>query len=182
VAAVAVGIGFLVTYLAFRHGVRRAEGAISASARQSEGESTGPRAGGYGGRHHLRNAILAGIVVIVVVVAAIAVLPYAVHAPQVNVRGINVWAPNNVCGLGTNPVYYAGFSDAPGGEDAFVLQVHNFNSTPCTVHGATTNTSGFGLSNVETPVNVLGNQNGSLNLTILLPAMSFDGWIDLVYA
>ena len=181
VIAAAVGVAFIITYVAYRHGVRKAEDAIAANPDQAGGNVDGSRAAAPDHAHPLRTIIIAAIVVVIVVVAIIAVAPYVTPSSQVNVTEINVWAPDNVCGLNSNPAFYSGFTDSPSASDAFALQIPNFNSTTCTLRAVTTNTTGFGLSNVQVPVIVPRFQNGTLNLTILLPGSSFHGVLDLVY-
>jgi len=181
IIAVAVGVAFILTYVAYRQGVRKGEAAIAASPSQSQAEEPSPTATPRVVPHHFRRTILVALVVLLVVVAAIVVLRVSFPSTTVNVREIAVYAPDNVCGLQSNPIKYAGFSDAPGANDLFGLQVTNFNSTPCTVRSVTTNTSGFGLSNVQVPFPVAGAGNGFMNVTIVLPSGSFDGVLALVY-
>lgn len=180
--AIAVAVGFLITFAAYLQGVRKAERSIEASPRQSEGQSVTvapvPRKPPIW--THLR-IVLAGIAVVVVLVAAL-VLWGLGPRPTVNVTTIDVWAPDNVCGLGTHPVSYAGFEDSPGSIDAFSLQIPNFNTSGCVLHSTTTNTSGFSLSNVQVPVMVPGGGNGTLSLTITLPQLGYHGVLDLVYS
>lgn len=181
--AVAVGIAFLITFVAFRHGARRGEAAIEASPRQAEADAASPPGGPPAHAHHIPpRVVYAGIAVVVAIVVVLAIFVFTTPAPKVTVSEIDVWAPDNVCGLGANPVSYAGFEDSPGGIDAFRLQLPNFNTTACVLHGVTTNTSGFSLSNVEVPVSVGGAQNGTLHLTVSVPGNSYRGVLNLVYA
>ena len=183
IAAIAVGIAFLITFVAFRHGARRAEDAIQANPRQAAAEDTAPAGATSAHSHHIRPRVLyAGLAVIVVIIVVLAIFVFTSPPPKVHVSEIDVWAPDNVCGLGKTPVSYAGFDDTPGGVDAFALQLPNFNSTSCTLHAVTTNSSGFSLSNVQTPVTVSGAHNGTLNLTIALPGNPFNGPMNLVYS
>lgn len=179
----AVGVAFLITFAAYRQGVRKAEASIDASPSQLGAEALGQA--GSPGLHtkHPRTLAIVGCVVVIIVVALIlAVVTYPGANPKVHVSEIDVWAPDNVCGYGGQLVGYAGFDDLSGSSDAFSLQLHNFNSTACAVQGVTTNTSGFGLSNVGTPVTVPPLQNGTLTLTIILPNNSFSGALDLIYS
>ena len=182
IVAVAVGVAFLITYVAYRQGVRRAEGAIADSPSQAAQEMAGP-SGLTPSSHHigLRRSVLLGIVVVIVVIAGIVVVVFRTPPTTVHVTEIDVWAPTDVCGLSANPVSYPGFDDSPSASDAFGLQLPNFNATPCTVHSVTTNTSGFGLSNVEVPVTVPGGGNGTLNLTVVLIGTAYSGPLNLVY-
>jgi hypothetical protein len=182
IIAIAVGIGFLLTFVAFRHGARRAEDAIAASPRQAEAEQGGSADRPSARSHEIRpRVIYAGIAIVVVIIVVLAVFVYTSPPPKVHVSEINVWAPDNVCGLGATPVSYNGFDDSPGGIDAFALELPNFNSTPCVLHGVTTNTSGFSLSNVQIPVTVSGAHNGTLNLTVAVPGSPYNGPLNLAY-
>ena len=180
--AVAVGIAFLLTYIAFRHGARRGEQAIAASPTQPPSDASGGSGEVPSRRHPLRVATLLGVVVVIVVVAGVIAFAYRPAPPQVQVTAIDVWAPTNVCGLGDQPIGYDGFTDAPGGADAFQLELPNFNTTDCTVRSVGTNSTGFGLSFVEVPVTVPGSERGTLNLTVNLPSDSFKGVLNLIYA
>jgi len=126
--------------------------------------------------------VLVVIVVLFVVFAAIGAYLYSVPPPNVDVEGINVYAPDNVCGLNANPVGYSGFNASAGTQAALDLQLENFNSTACTVHSVTTNTSGFSLSGVQVPDGVGPLGNGTLNLTLSLPSDAYSGIVDLVFS
>lgn len=181
ILAMAIGIALLVTYFAFRRGLDRAESAIAASPRQTAAEGGSAPVEAETHRRHARRSIVAGVVVVAVVVAAIVGFHYLSPSPQVKVQEIDVFAPTGVCGLDAHAVYYAGFTDVPGASEVFSLEVLNFNATPCTVQNVTTNTSGFGLSAIGTPLTVGGNLSAYLNLTIELPPNAFDGALHLVY-
>ncbi len=183
IVAIAVGLAFLITFVAFRHGARRAEDAIEANPRQADAERGGSPGTTSAHAHEIRPRVLyAGIVVVVVIIVVLAVFVFTSPRPKVHVTEIDVWAPDNVCGLEANPVSYDGFDDSPGGIDAFSLELPNFNSTTCSLHSVVTNTSGFGLSNVQVPVTVLGGHNGTLDLTITVPGSPYNGILNLVYA
>jgi hypothetical protein len=137
----------------------------------------GPGPGGP--RRNRRLVVLVIIVVVVIVLAGI--IYYASTAPVVNITQLNVYAPDNVCGLNTNPIYYEGYSDDPGASDALGLQVENFNNTSCTLHEVTTNTTGFTLSDVGVPLVVAAVGNNTLNLTLTLPSGAFSGAVNLIY-
>ncbi|HEV2165510.1 MAG TPA: hypothetical protein VGS23_00805 [Thermoplasmata archaeon] len=182
IIAVAVGIAFLITFVAFRHGARKVEDAIRANPRQAEAEGGGLEGTSSAHSRRIRpRVIYAGIAVVVAIVVVLAVYVFTAPAPKVHVSEIDVWAPDNVCGLRTHPVSYDGFDDSPGGIDAFSLQVPNFNSTPCTLRSAATNTSGFALSGIGVPTTVPGANNGTLNLTVTVPGSPYSGVLDLVY-
>jgi hypothetical protein len=182
ILVVAVSIALLVTYFAFRAGLRKSEGAIDQSPRQAAAENLTPGGGFDLGHHrHLRTTVLAGVVVLIVVVAAILAFHFLAPSPQVKVEEIDVWAPGNVCGLDATPISYSGFSDMPGASQDFQFQVVNYNATACTLGHVATNTTGFSLSNIQVPVTVLAGQSQFLNLTIDLPTVAFDGTLNLIY-
>jgi hypothetical protein len=181
ILAVAVAIALIITYLAFRQGLRKSEGAIAQSPRQEAADQS-PTASSETGHHRaLRRAVLAGLVVLFVAGAGILTFHFLPASPQVKVQEMDVWAPSNACGLNSHPVSYAGFNDTPSSSDAFRLQIVNFNSTGCTAGQVTTNTTGFSVANVQVPVSVGAGQSQYFNLTIKLPPNSFDGSLNLVY-
>jgi len=121
------------------------------------------------------------VVVVVIVVAIVGFVIYESLAPVVSVTGINVWAPDNVCGYNANSIGYYGFNDSPGVTDSFAFPLPNFNATNCTITGVTTNTSGFGLSNVGVPLTLPGGGNGTLYASISLPGSAWSGYLNLVF-
>jgi hypothetical protein len=118
-------------------------------------------------RGRSRGRVLLVIIVVVVLVLA-AVIYYASTAPVVTITQINVYAPTNVCGLNTFPIYYNGFSE-------------NFNNTTCTVTSVSTNTTGFSLSSIGVPISVAAVGNNTLTLTLNLPNNGFNGVVNLIY-
>jgi hypothetical protein len=122
----------------------------------------------------------------VVILIVISVLAYAVFAPSssppIQVANMNVWAPDNVCGLSANPIGYQGYSGSTNTSTAFELEVPNFNSTSCTITSVTTNTSGFALSDIQEPLTVPGSGNTTMNLTISSPDVAFSGNLSLVFS
>ena len=181
ILAAAVAIALIITYFAFRQGLRKAEGAIAESPRQQAGDDHAPAVPEIRHLRAVRRAVLAGVVVLVVVVAGILAVHFLAPSPQVKVSEIDVWAPSDVCGLGSHPVSYAGFIDAPGASDNFQFQVVNFNATACVLGSVATNTTGFSVSNAVLPLTVPGGQSAYFNVTIGLPSSSFDGVLNLVY-
>jgi len=131
------------------------------------------------------------VIVVVVVLLVASVLAVSLlappSAPSVQVQSIYIWAPDNVCGLNSNPIDYYGYNSSTGAANAFQLEVPNYNTTTCVIEGVTTNTTGFALSDVEVPVSIPGNSTGnlyygSLNVTITSPGSSFSGILNLVFA
>jgi hypothetical protein len=125
------------------------------------------------------------IVVVVIVVLLLVVLvaiPYLEPSspPPVQVGYINIWAPDNVCGLNANPISFYGFNSSTGAVQTLDFGMPNYNTTLCTIVGATTNTTGFSLSAIQVPLAVPGNGTGSMNITITSPSSSYTGDMNLV--
>jgi hypothetical protein len=119
------------------------------------------------------------IVVLILVVAGIAFI--FLSGPAVQVDGINVWAPDNVCGLNANPIGYAGFNTSTGTSQSIEFGMRNFNATSCTVTSVTTNTTGFTLSDIQVPLSIPATSNATMNMTITSPSSSFSGILNLVF-
>jgi hypothetical protein len=129
--------------------------------------------------------LIVAVVVVIVVLLIAAVVAYEIFAPKpspIQVGAINIWAPDNVCGLNSNPIYYNGYNSSTNASLAFDLGVPNYNSTTCNVTSVVTNSSGFSLSSVEVPLTIPGGETGFLNLTITSPRSSFSGNLNLVFA
>ena len=128
-------------------------------------------------------------VIVVVVILVVSILAYVLLASTpsssaVQVSEIDVWAPDNVCGLSANPIAFDGYGTALNENDSFELYGwQNYNSTACTILSVTTNTTGFSLSGIQVPLTIPGgDQNASINLTIEAPGSSYSGPLDLVFA
>ena len=100
----------------------------------------------------------------------------------VEVTGLLIWAPDNVCGLGSNPGYYPGFNGTAGSSESLTLGVPNYNGSACTVRALSTNTSGFILGNPEVPLDIVAKGTGALNVTVDLPGTGYTGPVNLVFA
>ncbi len=130
--------------------------------------------------------VIVVVVILLIAVVAIELLP----SPSVRVAGIYVWAPDDVCGLQSNPINDGGYPVPYGGynaniseTDLWTFDVPNINATACTIHSVTTNTSGFSLSAIQVPLTIPGGDlNASLNITITTPSSSFSGNLNLVFA
>ena len=181
ILAVAVAIALIITYFAFRQGLRKSEGAIAESPQQAAAETLTSGGSDLTHHRHLRQAVLGGIVVLIVVIAVIFTFHFLPPSPQVKVSEIDVWAPSNVCGLNAQLISYDGFNDMPGASDGFQLQVVNYNSSACVVSHVATNTSGFSLSDAQVPLSIAAGQSEYLSLTINLPQSAFDGSMNLIY-
>jgi len=132
-------------------------------------------------RRSHRLLVILVVVVVVVAAAGLALFLLVPAGPAVQVGAIDIWAPDNVCGLGTNSIYYEGYNASTGEAISLELYVPNYNGTSCTVSQVTTNTSGFTLSGVQTGVVVPAHGNATLNLTIGSPSSSFSGTLNLVF-
>jgi len=126
------------------------------------------------------------IVVVVVVIVIFAALVVYSYYTTVDVTALNVYAPDNVCDLNGQEIFYTGFNGSTGSSVALSLPVFNNNTTSCTVHGVTTNTSGFGVEDVQLPPPIPGNttgtaHNATLNLTLTLPGSRYTGVVNLVF-
>jgi hypothetical protein len=119
------------------------------------------------------------IVVLLLVAAGIAFI--FLSAPAVQVNDINIWAPDNVCGLNANPIDYPGFNSSTGASQPIEFDMPNFNSTSCTVTSVSTNTTGFTLSDIQVPLPIPANSTVSMNITITSPSSSFSGYLNLVF-
>lgn len=132
-----------------------------------------------------RSWLLIIAVVLVVVVLVIGVTAFLFPPPPnspIQVTDINIWAPDNVCGLNSNPSYYSGFNGSTSQVQVIDFGVPNFNGTSCTIHSVTTNTTGFTLSAIQEPLNISANGNASMNITVESPSTDFSGFLNLVFA
>lgn len=131
-------------------------------------------------RRRSKLLIIAVIVVAILLVVGAAAFLLVPAAPAIQVAEINIWAPDNVCGLNTNGIGFDGYNSSTSSVESFELPMPNFNTTTCTVHGVTTNTTGFTLSAIEVPLTIPGNETVSMELTITAPSSSFNGYLNLV--
>jgi hypothetical protein len=120
------------------------------------------------------------VVVLLLVGGVFAFLALTAPTPPVQVAEIDLWAPDNVCGLNSNPSYFDGFNSSTGANQTFEFYMPDYNSTACTIHGVTTNTSGFALTGVQVPLTIPGGENSTLNITITSPPSTFSGDLRLV--
>lgn len=137
-----------------------------------------------------RSRLVIIVVIVVVLILVVSVLAYsyfAASSPPVQVGFIEIWAPDNVCGLNSNPIEFYGFNSSTSAVQTIDFGMPNYNTTQCVINGATTNTSGFTLSDVQAPVYVAGTPagsstqtTGSMNITITSPSSSYSGNMNLV--
>jgi hypothetical protein len=131
-------------------------------------------------RHRARVILVVVLVVMVILIAVVAVAYFLFPAPPIQVGAINIWAPDNVCGLNSNPIYFDGFNGSTSATQTLDFGMPNFNATNCTVVGVTTNTSGFTLSQIQVPLLIPAEGNASMNITIQSPSSPYTGNLDLV--
>jgi hypothetical protein len=125
--------------------------------------------------------VLIILFVVAVVISAIFLVFVTSQSTSVSVNAINIWAPDNVCGLNSNPIYYDGYSGSTGDVNQLTFPMPNFNTTACTIVSVVTNTSGFSLSGIQVPITIPGNSTGTnMDITITSPGSSFSGNLDLV--
>jgi hypothetical protein len=126
--------------------------------------------------------ILVVVVVVVLVIGVIGFLLLTPTGPPIQVGAINIWAPDNVCGLNANPIYFYGFNGSTGQVQEIDFGMPNYNTTACTIKSVTTNTTGFTLSDVQVPLTIPGNATSySMNITITSPSSSYNGDLNLVF-
>jgi len=135
-------------------------------------------------QHHRSKVVIVVVIVIVIglIGTAIAFEVLVPPPPAVVVGTIDIWAPDNVCGLNTTQIDYPGYNSSTGQAIALELSVPNYNASACIVHGVRTNSSGFALSQVQTGVRIPASGNATLNLTVTSPGSSFSGNLDLVFS
>ncbi len=90
------------------------------------------------------------------------------------------WAPDNVCGLNTNAIEFPGYNGSTGASQTLDFLMPNYNDTTCTVVSATTNSSGFSLSEIQVPLSIPAGGTVSMNITITSPSSDFSGNMNLV--
>ncbi len=131
-------------------------------------------------RSRARLVLVVILVVVILIVAVVAVAYLLFPAPAIQVQAINIWAPDNVCGLNTNPIGYYGYNSSTSATQTLDFGMPNFNSTSCTIESATTNTTGFVLSDVQVPLTIPGNETVSMDITITSPGSPFTGTLNIV--
>jgi hypothetical protein len=125
--------------------------------------------------------ILAVVLVVIILIGAVAAVDYfEVKPPPIQVGFIVVYAPDNVCGLNANPIAFYGFNSSTSAAQALDFGMPNYNASACTIHGASTNTTGFSLSAIQVPVSIPGNGTGSMNITITPPKSPYSGNMNLI--
>lgn len=124
--------------------------------------------------------IVAVLVVVLVVIGAVGYLVLSRPVAPVSVDNINLWAPDNVCGLRSAGVFYNGFNVSTKVNLSVDLEIPNYNSTACIVRGITTNTSGFTLYNPGVPLSIPAQSQEQLSVTVLTPSSDFQGELNLV--
>jgi hypothetical protein len=121
------------------------------------------------------------VVVVLLLVAVVGAFYYTSPSNKVDITLFNVYAPDNVCGLNSYPIAYYGFNDTTGASDSLGFPVPNSNTTSCEIKVVTTNSSGFSLSDINTPLTIPFNGTGNLTLTLTLPSSPYTGVVNLVF-
>jgi hypothetical protein len=119
--------------------------------------------------------IVAVIVVVLILVVAVVALQFLAAPAGVTVNYINIWANDNACGYNANPTSYYGFNSSTGQSQTFVFPFQNYNSTACTIHSLTTNSSGFAISGFVVPIQIAGNGTANVTITITSPGSPYNG-------
>jgi hypothetical protein len=126
------------------------------------------------------------VVVVVVLVAVLligGVLTFVfLSTPRlpVEIGSIEFYAPDNVCGLNTNPVGTSGYNDTTSANTTIDFLVPNYNATSCEIKGISTNTTGFTLYDPQIPRTILGTSSAEFNVTIKTPPSKFAGNLNLI--
>jgi hypothetical protein len=132
-------------------------------------------------RRRRRGLIIAVIVVVLILIVAVVAFSFLVTpAPPVQVGYINIWAPDNVCGLNANPISFYGYNGSTGASQVLDFGMPNYNDSACTIVSVTTNSSGFSLSAIQVPLIIAAQGTGSMNITITSPSSDFSGNMNLV--
>ena len=141
--------------------------------------------------------IIVVFLVVVILVGVVALAFFVPSAPSypIMVGALFIYSPDNACGLASNPSYYpSGFNSSLGANVSLPLYLPNFNTTSCTIHGLTTNTTGFTivtssimLNGGALPGTIAGSPSTSnpttatLVFTIETPASAYSGNVSLVF-
>lgn len=123
------------------------------------------------------------VVVILLVVAVVAGLAYEA-SQTVSVTSIYFNSPDDTCGL-NNTVYPEGFNVSLGQTAQVGFQMYGNgtfgNSSACTVHSVTSDTSGFTIVSQNTPLVAPANTETTvLWVNITVPGSAFNGAITLI--
>jgi len=128
-------------------------------------------------------------IVVIVAVAIVAIIAssfvaaelYAPTTYPIQVQYFVIFAPDNVCDLNSTPTAYYGYNDSTGSVDEFEFPIYNGNSTACTIRDVATNTTGFTLSQVQVPLTIPAQVNGTMNITVTAPGSPFTGNLNLIF-
>jgi len=124
--------------------------------------------------------VLVIVVVVFLVAGVVGYLFLYAGPPPVRVGEIDIYSPDDVCGLHAVPVYFAGFNSSTGASQVYDFGMPNFNGSACTVRTVTTNTTGFSVSGAQVPLTILAGANASLNVTIQSPSSPYTGNLALI--
>lgn len=120
------------------------------------------------------------VVVVLVVYAAIVIAVYlsvAATTGSIKVTGIEITSTDDVCGLSGHAL--PGYTVDSGGKAQETLGIQNANNLSCTINTVSTPTSGFTISDANTPVTIRAGGTGALSFTINAPNGAYDGVLTL---
>ncbi|MGP8078057.1 MAG: zinc ribbon domain-containing protein [Thermoplasmata archaeon] len=129
-----------------------------------------------------RSRLLIGLVILVVLLLVVGVIGFAFlidRPPPVQVLNINIWSPDNVCGLNSTLIYFGGYNSSKGANETVEFKMPNYNSSACDVRRVSTTTPGFVLYDVQVPRTIPPGVWAPLNITIKSPSSPFSGNLNL---
>jgi hypothetical protein len=130
-------------------------------------------------RRRSRLRLIVVVVVVIIIVGIVGILLYE-SSQTVTVNYIYFQSPDNTCGLGESVSYY-GFNASLGETVQLGFAEAGNNTTnggtgACTIHTATTSTSGFTIASANLPLVIPVNDTSAvLWLNITVPNSSYTG-------
>ncbi len=136
---------------------------------------------GPGPRRSSRLLIVAVVVIVIVIIAAGLAIVFLLSSSSfpVQVDQINIYSPDNVCGMNSTFTAFTGFNSTTGANETFQFPMPNYNSSTCTIQHVSTNTTGFSVPEAQVPFMIQGGSYGWMNITIVSPNSSFSGTLYL---
>jgi hypothetical protein len=121
------------------------------------------------------------IVVTLLVVSGVAIFLLLTPPPlPVQVGQINIYSPDNVCGLNSTFTAFTGFNSTTSANETFEFPMPNDNSSACTIQSVSTNTTGFSVPEAQVPITIPPSPAFVwMNITIVSPNSSFSGTLYL---
>jgi hypothetical protein len=148
-----------------------------------------PAMGGYppqGSPQRSASRVWKIVVIAVAVILVIGFLAFFLFpvGPSIQVNDINLWSPDNVCGLDGEYTY--GFNASTGSLVPLAFNITGApygtgsNTSACTIDTVVTNTSGFSVSDANVPLVIPANTNETLYFNVQCPGSSYSGDLNLV--